>query len=179
MGKCEFGKPHVKFLGHVVGSGQHSPDPEKINTIQRLSKPTTKKELRSLIGLASYYRDYIPQFAQIVLPLTDLTKKRVPNNVPWNTDADEAFTRLKEELIKMPSLHTPNLEKPFQLYTDASATSIGACLAQRDNEGKEMPIAFFSKKLSPSQIKWATIEREAFCVLEALKKFDTWIFGVY
>ncbi|GBM37383.1 Retrovirus-related Pol polyprotein from transposon 297 [Araneus ventricosus] len=77
----------------------------------------------------------------------------------------------------MPTLHTPDISRPFWLYTDASATAIGACLAQHDDVGKELPIAFFSKKLTPTQMKWSTIEREAFCVLEALKKFDTWIFG--
>ncbi|GBN25292.1 hypothetical protein AVEN_185259-1 [Araneus ventricosus] len=77
----------------------------------------------------------------------------------------------------MPTLHTPDISHPFWFYTDASATAIGTCLAQHDDVGKELPIAFFSKKLTPTQMKWSTIEREAFCVLEALKKFDTWVFG--
>ncbi|GBM20371.1 hypothetical protein AVEN_222083-1 [Araneus ventricosus] len=77
----------------------------------------------------------------------------------------------------MPTLHTPDISRLFWLYTDASATAIGACLAQRDDVGKELPIAFLSKKLTPTQMKWSTIGREAFCVLEALKKFDTWVFG--
>ncbi|GFQ94977.1 retrovirus-related Pol polyprotein from transposon 297 [Trichonephila clavata] len=77
----------------------------------------------------------------------------------------------------MPSLHTPDLSRPFQLFTDASATVIGACLAQYNDHMEEMPIAFFSKKLTSAQMKWSTIKREAFSVLEALSKFDTWIFG--
>ncbi|GBL99975.1 Retrovirus-related Pol polyprotein from transposon 17.6, partial [Araneus ventricosus] len=175
--KCEFGKKEVKFLGHVVGSGRHSPDPEKIETIKRLSQPTTKKEVRSLLGLANYYRDYIPNFSSLLLPLTDLTKKNIPNKIPWNEEAELAFQALKRELTRMPSLYTPQLDKSFQLYTDASATAIGACLAQTGDDGNEKPIAFFSKKLTPTQMRWATIEREAYAVLEALKKYDTWIFG--
>ncbi|GBN43265.1 Retrovirus-related Pol polyprotein from transposon opus [Araneus ventricosus] len=77
----------------------------------------------------------------------------------------------------MPTLYIPDISRPFWLYTDASATAIGACLAQHDDVGKEWLIAFFSKKPTPTQIKWSTIEREAFCVLEALKRFDTWVFG--
>ncbi|GFQ79690.1 retrovirus-related Pol polyprotein from transposon 297 [Trichonephila clavata] len=77
----------------------------------------------------------------------------------------------------MPSLHTPDLSRPFLLFTDASATAIGACLVQHNDHMEEMPIAFFSKKLTLAQMKWATIEREVFNVLEALRKFDTWIFG--
>ncbi|XP_055932981.1 uncharacterized protein LOC129963003 [Argiope bruennichi] len=175
--KCEFGKKEVKFLGHIVGSGRHSPDPEKIDAIKKLLRPTNKKEVRSLLGLANYYRDYIPNFSSLVLPLTNLTKKNVPNKIPWAKEQEQAFQILKEELVKMPSLYTPQLDKPFQLYTDASATAVGACLAQIGDDGKEKPIAFFSKKLTATQTRWATIEREAYAVLEALKKYDTWIFG--
>ncbi|XP_055942030.1 uncharacterized protein LOC129972075 [Argiope bruennichi] len=175
--KCEFGKKEVKFLGHIVGSGRHFPDPEKIEAIKKLLRPTNKKEVRSLLGLANYYRDYIPNFSSLVLPLTNLTKKNVPNEIPWAKEQEQAFQILKEELVKMPSLYTPQLDKPFQLYTDASATAVGACLAQIGDDGKEKPIAFFSKKLTATQTRWATIEREAYAVLVALKKYDTWIFG--
>ncbi|GFV14932.1 retrovirus-related Pol polyprotein from transposon 297 [Trichonephila clavipes] len=175
--KCAFGRKSVKFLGHIVGSGKHSPDPEKVETIRKLSRPTTKSEVRSFLGLTSYYRDYIQNFSQLVLPLTNLTKKNIPKDIPWESSAEESFVRLKEELVKMPSLHTPELSRPFLLFTDASATAIGACLAQHNDHMEEMPIAFFSKKLTLSQTKWSTIEREAFSVLEALRKFDTWIFG--
>ncbi|GBM76724.1 Retrovirus-related Pol polyprotein from transposon 297, partial [Araneus ventricosus] len=175
--KCVFGQNQVKFLDHIVGSGQHSPDPETAEVLRNLSRPSTKKELRSFLGLASYYRDYIPNFSEIVVPLTDLTKRKVSNVLPWSIEAGEAFVNIKDELVRMPTLHTPDIGRPFWLYTDASATAIGACLAQHDDVGKELPIAFFSKKLAPTQMKWSTIEREAFCVLEALKKFDTSVFG--
>ncbi|GBN30407.1 Retrovirus-related Pol polyprotein from transposon 297 [Araneus ventricosus] len=175
--KCAFGQNQVKFLGHIVGSCQHSPDPEKAEVLRNLSRPSTKKELRSFLGLASYYRDYIPNFSEIVLPLTDLTKRKVPNVLQWSIEAGETFVKIKDELVRMPTLHTQNISRPFWLYTDASATAIGACVAQHDDVGKELPIAFFSKKLTPTQMKWSTTEGEAFCVLEALKKFDTWVFG--
>ncbi|GFT05455.1 retrovirus-related Pol polyprotein from transposon 297 [Trichonephila clavipes] len=66
--KCDFGKSQVKFLGHLVGSGEHAPDPQKVETMSKLLRPTTKKQLRGLIGLAFYYRDYIKNFSSIVLP---------------------------------------------------------------------------------------------------------------
>lgn len=175
--KCDFGKSQVRFLGHIVGSGKHAPDPQKIEAMQRLARPTTKKELRGIIGLASYYRDYIQDFSTIVLPLTNLTKKRVPNNIPWSAEEEASFQKLKQKLTEIPLLYTPVLDRPYQLYTDASATAVGACLAQQDDEGKERPIAFFSRKLTPCQTRWATIEREAYAVLSALSKFDTWVFG--
>ncbi|GFT30126.1 retrovirus-related Pol polyprotein from transposon 17.6 [Trichonephila clavipes] len=92
LNKCNFARRRVKFLGHVVGSGQHSPDPGKVESIKNISVPTTKKEIRSFLGLTSYYREYIPNFASLVLPLTELTKNRVPNIIPWNEVAEQAFT---------------------------------------------------------------------------------------
>lgn len=175
--KCTFAKDEVRYLGHIIGSGRHAPDPQKTETMVHLESPTTKKELRSVLGLASYYRDYIPDYSHLVLPLTNLTKKRVPNKIPWGEAEERTFQSLKRQLIKMPSLYTPIPGKPFQLYTDASATAVGACLSQDDVEGREHPIAFYSKKLTPCQTRWSTIEREAYSVLAALKRFDTWIFG--
>ncbi|GFV89299.1 retrovirus-related Pol polyprotein from transposon 297 [Trichonephila clavipes] len=132
---------------------------------------STKKEIRSFLGLTSYYREYIPNFASLVLPLTELTKNRVPNIIPWNEAAEQAFTKLKAQLVKIKgttSLYTPNLSNPYQLYTDASVTAIGACLCQNDKKGKENPIEFFIKKLTETQNRWANIEREAYAVIEAL-----------
>ncbi|GBO25276.1 Retrovirus-related Pol polyprotein from transposon 297 [Araneus ventricosus] len=111
--KCAFGQKRVKFLGHIVGSCQHSPDPEKAEVFRNLSRPSTKKELRSFLGLASYYSDYIPNFSEIVLPLTDLTKRKVSNVLPWSIEAEEAFVKIKDELIRMPTLHTPDISRPF------------------------------------------------------------------
>ncbi|GFW15124.1 retrovirus-related Pol polyprotein from transposon opus [Trichonephila clavipes] len=187
---AEEAKPYMVFVTHhghyqfcVMPFGmknagrQHSSDPGKVESIKNISVPTTKKEIRSFLGLTSYYWEYIPNFASLVLPLTELTKNRVPNIIPWNEAAEQAFTKLKAQLVKAPSLYTPNLSKPYQLYTDALATAIGACLFQNDEKGKENPIAFFSKKLTETQTRWATIERDAYAVIEALKRFDSWIFG--
>ncbi|GFW31062.1 hypothetical protein TNCV_4523311 [Trichonephila clavipes] len=105
--KCDFRKSQVKFLGHLVGSGKHAPDPQKVETMSKLLRPTTKKQLRGLIGLASYYRDYVKNFSSIVLPLTNLIKKNIPNNIPWDVKAEESFQCLKKSLIEMPTLYIP------------------------------------------------------------------------
>ncbi|GFV98830.1 retrovirus-related Pol polyprotein from transposon 297 [Trichonephila clavipes] len=77
----------------------------------------------------------------------------------------------------MPTLYTPVLNCPFQLYTNTSATLVGACLAQNDENGMEHPIVFYSRKLTKCQMNWSTIEREAYAVPSALKKFDCGIIG--
>ncbi|GFV20696.1 retrovirus-related Pol polyprotein from transposon 297 [Trichonephila clavipes] len=129
--KCNFARRRVKFLGHVVGSGQHSPDPGKND------------------------------------------KEPSSNIIPWNEVAEQAFTKLKAQLVKAPSLYTPDLSKPYQLYTDASATAIGACLSQNDVKGKENQL-HFSVKHARNSNSVGNHRREAYAVIEALKR---WIAG--
>jgi len=72
LGKCEFGKPEVKFVGRLVGSGNHRPDPQRLQGLAKIKMLHTKKELRALLGAFGYYREYIAQFSAIAMPLTDL-----------------------------------------------------------------------------------------------------------
>ncbi|XP_064470511.1 uncharacterized protein LOC135384989 [Ornithodoros turicata] len=174
--KCRFGEPKVKYLGHWVGSGVHSPDPDNVAAIMKLQLPTDKKGVRSALGMFNYYREYIPNYSELVLPLTNLTNRRVPNKLPWNAEAKKAFEVVKEKLAKIPELVSPDPRHGYTLTTDASEKAVGACLSQRI-DGQERPIAFLSKKLSDSQSKWSTIEREAFAIVWALGRLDTWLFG--
>lgn len=128
--KCKFAQPSVKYLGHVVGSGRHSPDPERVSAISQLKFPKTKKDLRSALGMFNYYRDYIPAYSEMVRPLTDLTNRRVPNTIPWSEDAEGSFGAGKEALSKVPQLAVPDVSREFLLTTDASEKAVGACLAQ-------------------------------------------------
>lgn len=177
LDKCHFAQPHIKYLGHIVGSGQHSPDPERVEAISRLERPINKKQLRSFLGICGYYRDYIPDFAGITTPLTDLAMRRRPNVVAWTQDSNDAFLNIKSKLRAVPLLFAPEIGKPYVLFTDPSEHSVGACLAQITDEGKEHPIAFASKKLRGAELRWATIEKEAFAVVWSLKKFTYWIYG--
>jgi len=78
--KCEFGKPEVKFVGRLVGSGNHRPDPQRLQGLAKIEVPAPKSScMRALLGAFGYYREYIPHFSAIAMPLTDLTKKGVPN----------------------------------------------------------------------------------------------------
>ncbi|GFW39469.1 retrovirus-related Pol polyprotein from transposon opus [Trichonephila clavipes] len=119
---------------------------------------------------------YSELFAKIALPLTELTKKKVPNEIPWSKAAKNAFKELKTALCEITELQVPDIEKPYYLHTDASQTAIGCCLGQLD--GKDIhPIAFGSQKLNPSQQKWSTIEREAYAIIWDLKIFETLLCG--
>lgn len=97
----------MRYLGHVVGSGKHSPDPERVEAIAKLVRPKPKRELRSVLGLCNYYRDYVVDYANVVYPLTELTARRVPNEIPWGPREQSSFNKLKECLVRVPSLYAP------------------------------------------------------------------------
>lgn len=136
----------------------------------------TKREVQSALKLCGY-RDYVPNYAEIVWPLTELTAKRIPNTVLWDQRAEDAFEALKQALGGAAALSTPDPRRPYWLFTDASDFTVGACLAQKSDDGKEVPISFASYKFSPTQARWATTEKEAFTVVWALRRFDNWLFG--
>ncbi|GFY00146.1 hypothetical protein TNCV_1342431 [Trichonephila clavipes] len=127
--KCAFGKTQIKYLGHIIGSGKHEPDPEKTPVIDNLPVPKTKKKLRNVLGLCNYYREYIPKYSELVYPLTELTKKRVPDSIPWTEKHDSSFHLLA--LVEAPSLYSPVPDKPYTIHSDASQIGIAACLSQK------------------------------------------------
>jgi len=83
LAKCDFAKPEVTFVGCVIGSGHHGPNPTKISVVVSMKRPTAKKEICKMFGVFSYFRSYIKDFALTAYPLTKLTKKYQPNTVVW------------------------------------------------------------------------------------------------
>ena len=127
-----------------------------------LSNPKTVTEVRMAIGLFSYYRRFIKNFATIAEPLYQLTKKN--QFWEWTDSHQNAFDTLKTKLTSAPVLVQPNLEQTFILQTDASDEGLGAVLTQKDSEGQEHPIAFASRKLSALELKYTTTEKECLAV---------------
>jgi len=176
--KCFVGFAELVFLGHKVGHSGVSPSEDLINKIRQASPPTTKKQLRSFLGLVGYYRNFVPNFAAIAVPLTELTKKGAPNVLVWTEIHGQAFQSLKEAVLRPPVLCLPDVSKPFILQTDASADGIGAILLQDDGDVKH-PVAFASKKLLPRERNFSTIEREALAIVWGVQKFEAYLLGVH
>jgi len=179
--KCQFAKPKVKFCGEIIGSGTRQPDPEKVSAIKQIAVPETKKQLRGVLGLFSYFRKYVPTLAAKSKILTDLTSKRAPQDLKlvWtekHTDALESLKRDLSEATQKP-LYTVRFDRPFRIHVDASQDACGGLICQNDEEDIERPIAFFSSKFTATQRNWATIEREAYAVLCALKRYRHWVLG--
>ena len=118
--KCHVACSSVEFLGHIVGKGEVKPTPKKIDQVMSASRPTTKKEVRSSLGLVGYYRKFIPNMSSIAAPLTDLTKKDAPAKVVWNDVHEHAFQTLRNRLSNFPIFRMPDTNKEFVLRTDAS-----------------------------------------------------------
>ena len=179
-GKCEFVKKEVIYLGHIISADGVRPNPAKIKDVLNYPAPKNVKQLRTFLGLAGYYRRFIRNYAQIAHPLTDLTKKNV--DWTWGDSESNAFNVLKEKLTSSPILEYPDLKLGYVLHTDASEYGVGAVLSQVRGIGEGFPprevvIAYTSKHLLERECKWATIEKETYAIVHAVKSFHTYIYG--
>ena len=141
-------------------------------------KPETKKEVRQILGLLSHFASYIPNYAHVSKCLTELTTNRTPNKVTWLAQHDIAFDTLKHLLSQATEnpLYVIDYNSGMNISTDASNYAVSGLLSQTDENGNEKPIAFTSQKLTEAQIhSMPTIEKEAYAVLHALRKFRDFI----
>ena len=113
-------------MGYAVGNGVMKPDPEKIRAVLNFPTAVTKKQVCAFLGLTGYYRKFIENYAAVVIFLTDLTKKSLPDYVQWATNCEVAFVTLKEVLCKKFVLSNPDFSRWFILQTDASDRGVGA-----------------------------------------------------
>lgn len=174
--KCDLVRSSVDYLGHTVGEGVCSCQGSKIRQVRDAPRPTTKKQVRSFLGLAGYYSQFIPQYAAVALPLYDLLKKHAPNKVTWGSEQEEAFKTLKSHLTKDPILQLPDHSKPFILRTDASQAAVGAVLLQ-ERDGGVFPIAYHSRTLKGAELRYSTVEKELAGVIDGVKKFYFYLYG--
>ena len=177
VSKCQFGRKEVRYLGHVIGGGTVRPDPQKIEAVNNYPQPGSKKEVRAFLGLAGYYRRFVPHFATIAEPLTELTKGRNPDRVKWNERCEEAFHKLKELLSTPPILKVAEPNKQYVLQTDASEQGLGAVLSQVGENGGEHPVAFASRKFLPREKNYSVIEKECLAIVWSLQVFHVYLYG--
>jgi hypothetical protein len=174
--KCSIAYSSLNCLGHIVGDEQLKPDSEKVTVIKQAPRPITKKQLRSFLGLVGFYRKFVPNFAYIALPLTDLTKKGSPTKIAWDQCHELAFQTLKSALTHCPILKLPDIQDVFILQTDASDRGLGAVLLQME-QGQKLPIAYASRKLKECECKYATVEKECLAIVWAIQKFQKYLYG--
>ena len=164
----------VQFLGHIVSKDGLEVDPSKVEAVQNFPVPRSQTEVKSFLGLASYYRRFVPKFAEIARPLHKASE--TSTKFEWTPEAQNAFESLKLKLTSTPILAFPCLKEPFILYTDASQFVMGAVLAQVQ-DGKERAICYASKSLSKSQTKYSATRRELLALVTFTRHFRHYLLG--
>ena len=152
----------VRYIGYIFGVDGIKTDPDKLSAVHTMPAPTNPKQVRQFLGFAGFYRRFMPPtYANIIAPLTELTKKDF--KFAWTPACQNAFKRVKLLLTTTPVLAHPDFSKPFHVHCDASGKGIGAVLSQYI-DGAYRPIAFCSKRLLPHQVHWAPAQLEAYAV---------------
>lgn len=172
--KCHFCRSELRYLGHIVNENGLGVDPEKVQAILGFPQPKTVKQVRRFNGLASWYRRFIPNFAEVMAPLTQLLRKN--KQFKWEEEQESAFRKVQALLVSAPLLACPDFSRPFILQTDASKSGLGAILAQNFDNG-EKPVAYASRSLTRAEKKYSASEIECLCVLWAIQKFRPYIEG--
>lgn len=183
--KCRFGYESVEFVGHVFDqNGYHLSDKRKQGIVE-MQVPKTLKQLRSFLGMVNFFRDFIPNLSNLLVPLTDLTKgeRGVRNrDIEWNSQAQEAFEKTKSEILDAGCLHVISEIGELILFTDASDLGSGWCLMQKqvflgEGEGKWVPICFGSHKWSQAAKNWSTIQKELYGIFSGITDCSSYLLG--
>jgi hypothetical protein len=172
LSKCDFWLREIKFLGHTISQDGVSVDPEKVQEVMDWKPPTIVRQIRSFLGLAGYYRQFIPDFSRISKPMTKLLKKGV--KYEWSQKCEDAFHTLRQHLTTAPVLAQPDNTKPFEVFCDASGTGLG-CVLMQDNG----VIAYASRALRPHEQNYPTHDLELAAVVHALKIWRHYLMGTH
>lgn len=173
--KCEFAKYTVKYLGNILEKDKISPLTDNVIAIRDFPVPKSKKNVRQFLRKVNFYHRYIRNYSRLLEPLHNILRKDVPFH--WTPECQRAFDEVKSHLISGPILAVFDREKVTNMYTDASLEGVGAVLKQIQPDGSEKPVAYFSKKLTPSQKKKKAIFVECLAIKEALKYWKYWLLG--
>lgn len=174
--KCQFCRSELRYLGYVVDAHVLHADPEKVNAMLQLPSPKSVSEVRRVLGIFSWYRRFLPNFAERVAPITALVKKA--SKFYWSKECESAFLGIKEMLVSAPVLQCPDYDLPFQIQTDASGFGVGAVLVQPHPDGERV-ISYLSRSLTKQERNFSTTERECLAVLWAIEKLRPYIEGVH
>ena len=150
-------------------------DPTKTDKVRDWPTSTSQHQLRQFLGLASYYRRFVKDFASICQPLYHLLEKRVRFN--WTTNCQQAFDSLRSHLTSLPILAFLNFSKEFILDTDASDTGLGAILSQLHDDGREQVVAYASRALLKTERNYSVTRRELLAVITFVSHFRLYLLG--
>ncbi|GFW60701.1 retrovirus-related Pol polyprotein from transposon 412 [Trichonephila clavipes] len=172
--KCKFFQKEVNYLGHIISAEGVRTDPEKVSAVKNWKHTENLRELRSFLGLCTYYRKFVKGFSNIARPLHKLTESK--QKFQWTKECEDSFLQLKEALTSSPILIYPQPDKPFILDTDASNESVGAVLSQ-EIDGQERVVAYWSKCLSKPERNYCVTRKELLAIVKAIEHFHHYLYG--
>jgi len=159
----------IEYLGRIISADGIRPNENHLNKALNLKQPENRKEVQSIMGFFNFFREFIPKFSEKTLFLTD---KLNGEDFIWKSDDELSLANLKQELLKEPVLKPYDESKEILIETDASLRAVAAIVTQENH-----PVAYLSKKLTPSQSKWSNIEREAYGIFWAITKLRRVLLG--
>jgi cleavage and polyadenylation specificity factor subunit 1 len=168
--KCVFGQEKVRFLGLEVSPTGVRPTPDKVDDLLKMPPPRSITELRRFIGMINFYHRFVPHLAGVLRPLHDLVNKR-KREFHWSAEHATAYDLAKSGLASASLLAFPRSNVVTQVAADASDDAVGAVI-QQYQAGRWVPIAYHSRKMSTSQLKWSTGDKELFALFSAVKRFQ-------
>ncbi|CAH2220104.1 jg14835 [Pararge aegeria aegeria] len=177
LSKCYFLRNTIDYLGYEISAAGVKPGEKKILCVTNFPRPENVHNVRQFLGLASYFRKFIKDFARIAFPLSKLLKKDTVWT--WNDDQEKAFVKLKTRLVDRPILAIYDPAAETELHTDASRLGIGSILLQR-TKGNDIfrPVAYYSRQTSPEEKNFHSYELETLAVVCSLRKFRVYLLGI-
>jgi len=172
--KSRFETKEIKFLDYVIQSGQIKKDPKKTDAVRNWPPPKRVKEVQAFLGLTNYYQKFVPDYAKIAEPLTQLTRK--DKKWHWDKKQESAFHALKGSLSETAHLRIPNSTCEKILETNTSNFTVGACLYQIE-DGQQRSVAYWSKKLSGPEERYEVHDKELLVIVKALQDWRPYLAG--
>ncbi|CAD6190231.1 unnamed protein product [Caenorhabditis auriculariae] len=173
--KCEFLKPEIEYLGHIVNAEGVKTSSKKVEAIVKMPPPKNLKELQSFLGMITYYGKYIPNLSSESAPLNRLRQ----NDAEWVWGEKEqmAIDKIKKILVDSGTLAHYDPTEQIVLATDASDYGLGAVIYHKYRDGTEKVIAYASRTLTGSEKNYAQIEKEALGIIYGIEKFNQYLYG--
>jgi transposase InsO family protein len=170
--KCHLGEKKITYLGHVVTDRGNYPQELHLQQIQNAAMPKDRRALRGFLGLCNWLRDYVPNFANLAYPLTDLLSHKKPYR--WGVLEQQAFDNVKKALSSRLLLHRPDPNKPFVLQTDASGVGMAAVLYQEEGNERRV-ISYSSARFNPTERRYHSNEQECLAVVWAIRRYRPYL----
>jgi hypothetical protein len=171
--KYLFAMEEGKLLGHIVSTEGVWIDPSRVEAIQTLPLPRSKKEVQTFLGKINFLRRFISNFAELVKHITTMLKKG--NEVKWIAEPRESFVQIKRALNEALVLISPDYSEDFLIFSFTSFDTVATILLQKNEEGREKPIAFFNKALRDVEVRYEIMEKQAYALVKSLKDFRVYV----